>query len=68
MDTLQAKVKHELSAEYKEKGGGGGGGRGRQNQLVVLKVETSKLYRPYEPTSTMLVRTSLVPRDVCYSL
>ena len=55
-------MKNELSAEHKEKGGGVG------NQLVVLRVETSKLYRPSEPTSTILVRTSFVLRDFCYSL
>ena len=42
--------------------------RGRQDQLVVLKVEMSKFYRPSEPTSTKLVRTSFVLRDFCYSL
>ena len=55
-------MKHDLSAEHKENGGGVG------NQLVVLRVETSKLYRPSEPTSTILVRTSFFLRDVCYSL
>ena len=39
-----------------------------QDQLVVLIVETSKLYRPSEPTSTILVRASFVLRDFCYSL
>ena len=38
-----------------------------QDQLVVLIVETSKLYRPSEPTSTLLVRASFVLRDFCYS-
>ena len=61
-DTLQAKVKHELSAEHEENGGGVG------NQLVVLRVETSKLYRLSEPTSNKLVRTCFVLRDFCYSL
>ena len=46
----------------------GEGGRGRKDQLVVLKVDTSKLYRPSEPTCTILVRTSFVLRDVCCSL
>ena len=55
-------MKHDLSAEHEEKGGGVG------NQLVVLRVETSKLYRPSKPTYTILVRTSFVLRDFCYSL
>ena len=58
-DGLRGKVKHELSVEHKEKG--------CQDQLVVLIVETSKLYRPSEPTSTILVRASFVLRDFCYS-
>ena len=41
--------------------------RDSQDQLVVLIVETSKLYRPSEPTSTILVRASFVLRDFCYS-
>ena len=56
-------MKHDLSAEHKEKGG-----RGRQDQLVVLKVETSKLYRPSEPTSTILVSTCFVLGDFCLVL
>ena len=55
-------MKHDLSAEHEEKGAGVG------NQLVVFKVETSKLYRLSEPTSNKLVRTCFVLRDFCYSL
>ena len=43
-------------------------GRGRKDLLVALKVETSKLYRPSEPTSTTLVRTSFVQHDFCLLL
>ena len=40
-------------------------GRCRQDQLVVLRVETSKLYTP-QPTSTIrLVRASFVLHDFC---
>ena len=53
---------------WAERGAQGEKRRGMQDQLVVLKVETSKLYRLSEPTSTILVRTSFVQRDVCYSL
>ena len=45
--------------------------RSRQDQLVFVKVETWRridLYRPSEPTSTISVRTSFVPRDFWYSL
>ena len=41
--------------------------RDSQDQLVVLIVETSKLYRPSEPTSTILVRPAFVLPDFCYS-
>ena len=41
--------------------------RDSQDQLVVLIVETSKLYRASEPTSTILVWASFVLRDFCYS-
>ena len=57
-------MKRDLSAEHKEKGEGG---RDRQDQLVVLTVETSKLYTS-EPTSPIrLVRASFVLHDFCYS-
>ena len=52
---------------WAERGAQGEEGRGRQDQLVVLKVETSKLYRLSEPTSNKLVRTCFVLRDFCYS-
>ena len=41
--------------------------RDSQDQVVVLIVETSKLYRTSEPMSTILGRASFVPRDFCYS-